>query len=33
VDTSTSSPESCAMAILRRVSEGPPAAFAALANG
>jgi chloramphenicol 3-O phosphotransferase len=32
VDTSTSSPEVCAAAILRRVGEGPPVAFAALAN-
>lgn len=32
VDTSTSSPEVCAAAILRRVDEGPPGAFAALAN-
>jgi chloramphenicol 3-O phosphotransferase len=28
VDTSTSSPQACAAAILRRVDEGPPAAFA-----
>jgi chloramphenicol 3-O phosphotransferase len=32
VDTSTSSPEVCAAAILRRVNEGPPVAFAALAH-
>lgn len=32
VDTSTSSPEACAASILRRVSEGSPAAFAALAT-
>jgi chloramphenicol 3-O phosphotransferase len=32
VDTSTWSPELCAAAILRRVGEGPPVAFAALAN-
>ena len=33
VDTSTASPEECAAAILRRVSEGPPVAFAAFAGG
>jgi len=32
VDTSTSPPEACAAAILQRVSEGSPAAFAALAT-
>jgi chloramphenicol 3-O phosphotransferase len=32
VDTSASSPESCAAAILGRVAEGPPVAFAALAT-
>jgi chloramphenicol 3-O phosphotransferase len=32
VDTSTWSPESCAAAILGRVAEGPPVAFAALAS-
>jgi chloramphenicol 3-O phosphotransferase len=32
VDTSTWLPESCAAAILGRVAEGPPVAFAALAN-
>jgi chloramphenicol 3-O phosphotransferase len=31
VDTSTASPEACAAAIARRLGEGPPAAFAALA--
>ena len=31
VDTSTASPEACATAILRRLAEGPPVAFAALA--
>jgi chloramphenicol 3-O phosphotransferase len=30
VDTSTSSPEACAAAILRRVVEGPPLAFATI---
>ena len=32
VDTSTSSPEASAAAILRRVDEGPPMAFAALVS-
>ena len=32
VDTSTASPEACAAAILRRVSEGPPQAFATMAG-
>jgi chloramphenicol 3-O phosphotransferase len=32
VDTSTTSPEVCAAAIRRRVGEGPPTAFAALAT-
>ena len=32
VDTSTSSPQACAAAILRRIGEGPPVAFAAMAN-
>ena len=32
VDTSTSSPQTCAAAILRRIGEGPPVAFAAIAN-
>jgi chloramphenicol 3-O phosphotransferase len=32
VNTSMSSPESCAAAVLRRIGEGPPVAFAALAN-
>jgi chloramphenicol 3-O phosphotransferase len=32
VDTSTSAPEVCAAAILRRVDEGPAVAFAALAS-
>ena len=32
VDTSTSSPQACAAAILRRIGEGPPVAFAAIAN-
>ncbi len=31
VDTSTASPEACAAAILHRLAEGPPVAFAALA--
>jgi chloramphenicol 3-O phosphotransferase len=31
VDTSTTSPEACAVAILCRLAEGPPVAFAALA--
>ena len=31
VDTSAASPEACAAAILRRLAEGPPVAFAALA--
>ena len=31
VDTSTASPEACASVILRRLAEGPPVAFAALA--
>lgn len=31
VDTSTASPEACAAAIVRRLAEGPPVAFAALA--
>jgi chloramphenicol 3-O phosphotransferase len=31
VDTSTTSPEGCAAAIARRLSDGPPSAFAALA--
>ena len=31
VDTSTASPEHCAAAILRRLAEGPPVAFTALA--
>jgi chloramphenicol 3-O phosphotransferase len=31
VDTSTASPEHCAAAIVRRLAEGPPVAFAALA--
>jgi chloramphenicol 3-O phosphotransferase len=31
VDTSTASPEACAAAIVRRLAEGPPLAFAALA--
>jgi chloramphenicol 3-O phosphotransferase len=33
VDTSTSLPESCAAAILGRIAEGSPVAFAALATG
>jgi chloramphenicol 3-O phosphotransferase len=32
VDTSTSSPEVCAAAVLRRIDEGPPMAFTALAH-
>ena len=32
VDTSTASPEACAAAVLRRVDEGPPVAFAELAD-
>jgi chloramphenicol 3-O phosphotransferase len=32
VDTSTSSPDECAAAIRRRLDEGPPTAFAALAR-
>ncbi|MFZ0250043.1 MAG: hypothetical protein WAL61_08860 [Acidimicrobiales bacterium] len=33
VDTAAVSPEACAAAIVRRVAEGPPVAFAALARG
>jgi chloramphenicol 3-O phosphotransferase len=33
VDTSTTSPEGCVAAIRRRLDEGPPSAFAALAAG
>jgi len=32
VDTSTAAPEACAAAIARRIGEGPPTAFAALAT-